>query len=203
MIESPTEPSYVSIYRDRVFHLLRGLLSPHLPVQRALDFGSGEGWFAKRFQEEGAVRDLVPLDVLRREIVLCEPVLYDGRRIPFPDRSFDLVYAIDVLHHCPDPIAAIDEIARCSRRFVMIKDHTYRSRLGWWVLAGLDELGNRRFGVPSPHHYQRGWSWLQHLEGLGFSRRGFVHPAHCDPRPPFRWFSHRFQFAGLWETDGK
>ena len=80
------------------------------------------------------------MDVLRRTSVLREPVLYDGRSIPFPDHSFDLVYAIDALHHCPDPIAAIDEIARCSRRFVMIKDHTYRSRLGWWVLSALDEL---------------------------------------------------------------
>lgn len=203
LVESRAEPGDMTAYRNRVFHLSRGLLLPHLPVQRALDFGSGDGWFANRFLEDGAVRDLVPLDVLRRRTVLREPVLYDGRQIPFPDHSFDLVYAIDALHHCPDPIAAIDEIARCSRRFVMIKDHTYRSRLGWWVLSGLDELGNRRFGVPSPHHYQRNWSWLEHLERSGFSRRGFIYPAACDPRPPFRWFSHRFQFVGLWEADAR
>ena len=191
----------MGIYRNRVLWILRDLIGPHAPLRQALDFGSGDGWFASRFQEEGIVRDVVPLDVLRRSAVVREPVLYDGHRIPFPDRSFDLVYAVDALHHCPDPIAAIGEIARCSKRFVMIKDHTYRSGLGWWVLSGLDELGNRRFGVPSPHRYQRGWSWLDHLEKLGFSRRGFVHPAYCDPRPPFRWFSHRFQFAGLWEAN--
>jgi SAM-dependent methyltransferase len=180
---------------------MRDLLAPHAPFQSALDFGSGDGWFAKRSQEEGLVQDVVPLDVLRRKLVLREPILYDGKRIPFPDASFDLVYAVDALHHCPNPIAAIDEIVRCSRRYVLIKDHTYRSVFAKYLLSALDELGNRRFGVPSLHQYQRDWSWLDHLEGLGFSRRGFVHPAHCDPRPPFRWFSHRFQFVGLWEAN--
>ncbi len=190
----------MGVYRDNVFRQMRSLLASHAPLGKALDFGSGDGWFASRLQEEGLVRDVSPLDVQRRKTVVREPILYDGRRIPFADRSFDLVYAVDVLHHCPDPLAAIDEMARCGGRYVLIKDHTYLSTLGWWVLAGLDEIGNRRFGVPSPHRYQRGWSWLDHLESLGFSRRGFLYPAFCDSRPPFRWFSHRFQFMGLWEA---
>ncbi len=40
----------------------------------------------------------------------------DGRRLPFPDRSFDLVVSNSVLHHLPDPAPVFDEIARVLKR---------------------------------------------------------------------------------------
>ena len=40
----------------------------------------------------------------------------DGRRLPFPDRSLDLVVCNSVLHHIPDPAQVFDEIARVLKR---------------------------------------------------------------------------------------
>ncbi len=61
----------------------------------------------------------------------------------------------------------------------MIKDHTFRSATGRWTLAVLDELGNRKFGIPSPYHYQHGWAWTEHLEKRGWTLQTLLHPASC------------------------
>jgi SAM-dependent methyltransferase len=38
--------------------------------------------------------------------------MYDGRRLPFPDRSFDTLLNIQVLEHTPQPRALVAEMAR-------------------------------------------------------------------------------------------
>lgn len=192
----------MNAYRANVWAFVRPLIEGLGPLDRALDFGSGDGWFTARARDLGVAREVVPVDVLRRDRAEVEPLLYDGVRLPFPDRAFDLVLAIDVLHHCPDPAASLRELTRCAGRYLLLKDHTYRTALGRLALMALDELGNRRFGVPSLHRYQRRWEWLPLLEGNGFRRRALIHPARCETRPPVSWFSAPLQFVGLWEREG-
>jgi ubiquinone/menaquinone biosynthesis C-methylase UbiE len=54
----------------------------------------------------------------------------DGQALPLPDASLDAVFANMYLHHCPDPLAAIREMARLLRpggRMVITEmdSHTY------------------------------------------------------------------------------
>lgn len=186
-------------YRGAVFQHLVRLFATRGQYQRALDFGSGDGWFAQQLNATGVAREVVAVDVLRRRDALVEPLLYDGQRLPFPDRSFDLVYAIDVLHHCPDPAAGLREILRVSRGDVALKDHTFDNLAQRILLAFMDELGNRRFGVRSLYRYQRGWEWLPAFAAAGFHQVELRHPLACDPRLPWRWWAPRLQFLGLWE----
>ncbi len=79
---------------------------------RLLDVGAGEcPW---RDLLTGV--DYVGIDVeaaddfgMRRH---ADVVYYDGRRIPFPDASFDHVLCVEVLEHVEDPRAFVQEIAR-------------------------------------------------------------------------------------------
>ena len=142
-------------YRQRILPMLLELLRERAPVGRTLDFGSGDGWFAKQLGESGLIGELVPVDVKARPNSFVEPQLYDGKRLPFADRSFDLVYSVDVLHHCPDPEAGLRDLARCSSQLLLLKDHTWRTRLGKLTLAVLDEIGNRKFGIPCLYKYQQ------------------------------------------------
>jgi SAM-dependent methyltransferase len=185
-------------YRDRVFALLRDAFRPFAPVHRALDFGAGDGWYARAFQDAGLAREIVGVDVQPRARPYVPTVLYDGRRVPFDDRHFDLVSSIDVLHHCPDPRASLIEALRCSSRFFLLKDHTYETLPGKLALAVLDELGNRRFGIPSPYHYQRGRTWFPWIEAEGFALRALVHPAPCH-RAILGWMTNPLQLVSLWE----
>jgi ubiquinone/menaquinone biosynthesis C-methylase UbiE len=65
----------------------------------------------------------------------------DGRSLPYPDRSFDVVHASLVVHHLSAGEAAelLREMARVSRLGVVIND-LERSRRGWigaWLLGHL------------------------------------------------------------------
>ena len=56
----------------------------------------------------------------------------DGRRLPWPDRSFDVVHASLVVHHLepPDALAFLREAARVARLGVVIND-LVRARHHW------------------------------------------------------------------------
>ena len=186
----------ITAYRPRILAQLRAAIAP-LDVATALDFGCGDGYFAAEIARMPQLEKLVPIDVVARPESFVQAQLYDGARLPFDDRSFQLTYAVDVLHHCPDPIAAIDDMARCSSRYLLIKDHSYHTAAGRWLLAVLDELGNRRFGIPSPHHYQRDWRWVEHIEARGWKRLQLLHPMAC--HSGLLGLTNGLQWMGLWE----
>jgi SAM-dependent methyltransferase len=196
MVKTKNSPR-INAYRRHILTLLRPLLEQHVPFGRALDYGSGDGLFAKVFGDEQIADEVVPVDVQYRKMCWVEPVLYDGKRLPFDDRSFELVYAMDVLHHCDDPRTSIAEMARCSSKYVLIKDHTYQKPIGKLTLCLLDEIGNRRFGVPSLYNYQRGREWSPWLEEEGFVLEKVIHPAACHFSLVGK-FLNRLEFIALW-----
>jgi SAM-dependent methyltransferase len=185
-------------YRQRVWEALHAALAPLGCQARALDFGSGDGWFARQMLDSKRVDSLVAVDVKLRPNVLTVPTIYDGVRLPFADRSFDLVYAIDVLHHCPDPAASLVDALRCAGQYFLLKDHTYTTKAGQWTLTALDELGNRKFGIPCPARYQRGWTWnaIFHREGFQLIQQWHPHRSHVGP---LGWLTNGLQFVALWK----
>lgn len=65
----------------------------------------------------------------------------DGRSLPYPDRSFDIVHASLLTHHlAPDEVVALlAEMRRVARVGIVVND-LLRSRLGWvgaWLLTRL------------------------------------------------------------------
>jgi ubiquinone/menaquinone biosynthesis C-methylase UbiE len=90
----------------------------------------------------------------------------DAERLPFPDRSFDVVYSWGVLHHSPDTAAAVAEVRRVLRpggRAAVMVYHR-RSIVGsllwtrYALLAGrpgttLDEIYARHLESPGTRAY--------------------------------------------------
>jgi SAM-dependent methyltransferase len=93
--------------------------------------------------------------------------------LPFPDRSFDLVLAIEVLEHVPDPPAALRELARVARGELVLSV----PREPIWRIANLargkylGDLGN------TPGHIQH-WSTssFADLVGQQFEVRSVTRP---------------------------
>ena len=164
-------------YRLRVWQLLQGQFRSGQSFSSVLDFGCGDGWFARQFLDSGLAKSVEAIDVKQRDHTFVVPTIYPGGPLPYSDGQFDLAYSVDVLHHCDDPEAQLLEMARCSRGLLLIKDHTYDTAAGKWALAVLDELGNRKFGIPSPYRYQKGWDWHHLLETKGWQRIGHAYPA--------------------------
>jgi SAM-dependent methyltransferase len=184
-------------YRQHVLASILKLLAPIPVASRALDFGAGDGWFSNEIVRAGLSRLIAPVDVFLRKKLVVPLVLFDGERLPFKDSTFELSYAVDVLHHCPVPAQAIAEMLRCTAKYCLIKDHTYSNSFEKAELAILDELGNRRFGIPSPHQYQYCWTWDDVFKAYDFERVSLIHPAPCHTGLLGRLTNH-LQFLALW-----
>ena len=96
-------------------------------VTSALEVGCGEGVSTEK------IRAMLPpgtklhgSDINRQRLAaarernpgvpIIEESIYDLAR---PDRSYDLVFALEVLEHLEDPAAALAEVCRVSRRWVI------------------------------------------------------------------------------------
>jgi ubiquinone/menaquinone biosynthesis C-methylase UbiE len=62
------------------------------------------------------------IDVLVRDHAHIPVVKFDDTSIPFPDRSFDTLVFVDVLHQTNDPVLLLREAARVARNTIVIKD---------------------------------------------------------------------------------
>jgi ubiquinone/menaquinone biosynthesis C-methylase UbiE len=95
------------------------------PDARVLEVGCGEGEIATRLHarwERVTGLDL-PDSGLRAAWADVEGVRFlhgDAERLPFPDRSFDVVVAVEVLEHLRDPEAGLRELARVSRKHLVL-----------------------------------------------------------------------------------
>lgn len=95
-------------------------------ARRVLEVGCGEGRQLAAIGSRFPEAHLVGLDLPDVELTQAwdgiESAMVQGSALtlPFTDRSFDLVLAIEVLEHLPDPDQALREIARVSSAAVVL-----------------------------------------------------------------------------------
>jgi SAM-dependent methyltransferase len=133
-------------------------LVPLLSDERTLlDLGCGDGSLAEELKQHccgltiHGVETHFPAGV-QSHIPCC---LFDGRRLPFRDNTYDACLLLDVLHHSRSSGCLLEEAARVARHCVIVKDHDYRSRLDFHLMKWGDYLGNRLFGTDLPYNFRR------------------------------------------------
>lgn len=111
---------------------------------RGLDIGTGPGQIPLKIARRLAPLEFVGID--RSEAMLAEArrqavalglsgrVRFeagDGKRLAFPDASFDLVICNSVLHHLAEPVLMLNEIARVAKpsAAILLRDLRRPSRL--------------------------------------------------------------------------
>jgi len=91
--------------------------------QELLDLGCGLGGYAKTLAMRG--RKVTALDVNEKYVAIAKQIgvdakLYDGIRLPLPDKSVDTIFMIEVMEHIPNPEFLIAELQRVTRRNLIV-----------------------------------------------------------------------------------
>src|ERR1700722_17640350 len=73
------------------------------PRARILEIGAGTGQQALEISRRGFDVEAIQIPASGYRETRIFPVIdYDGRHIPFPDSSFDIVFSSNVLEHVPN-----------------------------------------------------------------------------------------------------
>lgn len=185
----------------RLANAIASLLPPG--VTSLLDVGAGTGEMAVAISSLRNNLKVDGVDVYIRPKVLIPVKEYDGIRLPYEDNSFDAVMLVDVLHHCDEPNKVLEECARVSRGYIVIKDHVADSWLENSLLIIMDWVGNRAHGVVLPYKYLSTTDWIQVLKDTGLTREKSVDKINI--YPPFleKIFGGRLHCCWLLHVNGK
>jgi SAM-dependent methyltransferase len=124
-----------------------------------LDVGCGDGWLASKIMGTRVDVRIVGIDVLIRGRTHIQVEPFDGKNLPYKDRSIDTVMFVDVLHHTLDPMILLREAVRVTRGQILIKDHLRDRIFAGPTLRFMDHIGNARHGVSIPYNYWRETQW--------------------------------------------
>jgi SAM-dependent methyltransferase len=129
----------------RAFENDRGTPSTAAPPMEVLDIGCGHGHIHPYLKQSGMRIKLSAIDVAAtvvEEARLMNPTVdyrsYEGERLPYDDRSFDVAYTIAVMHHVPPPQwpAFLLEMRRVVRPggLIVIFEHNPINPLTQWIV---------------------------------------------------------------------
>jgi ubiquinone/menaquinone biosynthesis C-methylase UbiE len=131
------------------------VLGLELAGRTLLEICAGSGMISEKFARAGAIVTATDLSIsaiirarerARRYYFAATFAVADAERLPFPDRSYDLVSVHDGLHHLEHPERAVCEMARIARLAVLIMDPaaagltTAAIKLG--IARRIEEAGN-------------------------------------------------------------
>jgi len=113
---------------------------------KVLKVGYGLGftsYFIKLFNKEISSLDVV----INHDSLNGNGVkIYDGKTIPFLEKSFDTVICTYTLHHAENPEALFEELCRVSKSKVIVIEETYKNFFQKLQLIFFCWLTNRRAG---------------------------------------------------------
>jgi ubiquinone/menaquinone biosynthesis C-methylase UbiE len=140
-----------------------------------LDVGTGSGDIASIIAEKSEAT-LTGIDVLVRGDTKIPVKEFDGKTMPFPDKSYDYVIFIDVLHHTSNVRELLSEASRIARKGIIIKDHNCNSSWQNRVLRFTDWFGNAQYNVHLEFNFKSRTFWKNSFKELGLIETSYINP---------------------------
>lgn len=152
--------AHSSVVYGRRVRVLTDHLAAAIPRGASvLDVGCGDGLISSLVKAKRPDITVEGIEILLRPQTHIPVKLFDGKSIPHPDKSFDVVMFVDVLHHTDDATVLLKEAARVARKAVVIKDHLRNGILAGSTLRFMDYVGNAHLGVRLPYNYWSRAEW--------------------------------------------
>jgi SAM-dependent methyltransferase len=181
---------------DRRVRVLSDVLATALPKDaKVLDVGTGDGSIAANIMKQRTDLAIEGVDVFQRPSTQIPVTVFDGRHLPFDDRSFDCVLFVDVLHHTDDASVLVREAARVANDSVIIKDHLLEGMFAGPTLRFMDWVGNRGHDVVLPYNYLPRSRWDQIFSGAGLQVHSWRSELGLYPDPASWVFDRQLHFV--------
>jgi len=133
-----------------------------------LDFGCGNMLVTEYVQKHLPNKKITGVEVLDLNLTDMKPVIYDGIKMPFKDRQFELGFTIFVLHHCPDEIAALKDFLRVCKYRAIVIEEIYENVFEKYITYISDYLANHleSFKITVPFSFHNDTEWKQIFSSL-------------------------------------
>jgi len=159
---SITKTLHSYVYETRIRNLTQQIILYLHEGDRVLDVGCGYGILGERIMKHPFCPphvEVLGLEKIKREGTLIAVKSYDGDKIPYPNKSFDIVILADVLHHESNPHLLTDECTRVAKRSLIIKDHKIDGIFAQQRISLLDWVANEPHGIPCLYRYNTLREW--------------------------------------------
>src|SRR3989344_6404342 len=144
-----------------IYHRIKHYLYKN---EKILDIGAGTCNLDEILLKNGF--EVTPLDIVNLSFVDgIEPVIYDGRQIPYKDGEFGIALLFYVLHHVPEPEKLLLQAKRVAKK-ILIREEIYTSPLQRNLMFLEDSLLNLQF-FHHPHANKSDVQWRQTFRKLG------------------------------------
>ena len=133
-------------------------------TKTVIDVGSGNCFIAKRLIHGG--KKVTSVDIKDQSLEPSVQVtVFDGKTLPFGNKSFDVGLLLTVMHHTPSPEKIFREVARVSREILVIET-SYRNIFEKFFIVLFDSLlnGQLKFYWNS-YRSDSDWKNFFHKEG--------------------------------------
>ena len=87
---------------------------------KLLDLGSGDGYIAEQLLQKNL--DVTKIDVENYDNSGENITLYDGKVLPYQNKSFNLVMVNFILHHTHNLLDILQEVIRVSDKYIIISE---------------------------------------------------------------------------------
>lgn len=130
------------------------------PGATVLDIGCGMGYALEVLDEDYDITSF-GCDVVPSTHRIRRFARFDGRNLPFADKSIDVALLIFVLHHAEDAAELLREAARVASSAVLVVEDTPRTMLDRrWGEMHIRNF-NRRHGIPWSGRIRTETEWKQ------------------------------------------
>jgi len=144
-------------------------IRPYLPAGGSvIDIGAGGCRIAELLGTDGRF-SVTAVDVVDHNVTEVPMQLYDGERLPFPDKSFDAALLVFVLHHAEHPEVLVREALRVTRSTVVVIEDAPETRAERWCWRAWDYVLNHAAhdDIQVAHHARNVGEWVAFLRSCG------------------------------------
>jgi len=150
-------------YKKRIANLISPLCADNSHI---LDVGCDDGGLSQMLIKKNHSLTIEGIDIQGNRPAKISRKIYDGKKIPYKDKQFDITMAVDVLHHTRDIGSLLKEMKRVTKRYIIIKDHVSNDPLSFLLLSFMDWLANAPFGIRCIYNYPSLNKWYDHFNKL-------------------------------------